>query len=43
VIYATRYQGRGVLVLASSNGRVRVPLPAVQGEIREPSWSPFPN
>ncbi len=43
VIYATRYQGRGVLVLASSNGRVRVPLPAVQGEIREPSWSPFLN
>lgn len=43
VIYATSYQGRGILMLASSNGRVRVPLPAVQGEIREPSWSPFLN
>ena len=43
VIYATSHQGRGVLVLASSNGRVRVPLPVAQGEIREPSWSPFLN
>nr|WP_221189716.1 Tol-Pal system beta propeller repeat protein TolB [Azomonas macrocytogenes] len=43
LIYATRQQGRGVLMLVSTNGRVRVPLPTVQGEIREPSWSPFPN
>ncbi len=43
LIYATRQQGRGVLMLASTNGRVRVPLPTVQGEIREPSWSPFLN
>ncbi len=43
LIYATQQQGRGVLVLASLNGRVRVPLPSVQGEIREPSWSPLPN
>lgn len=43
VIYATRQQGRGVLVLASTNGRVRLPIPTAQGEIREPSWSPFLN
>ncbi len=43
LIYATHQQGRGVLMLVSTNGRVRVPLPAVQGEIREPSWSPFLN
>ena len=43
VIYATRQQGRGVLVLASTNGRVRLPLPTAQGEVREPSWSPFLN
>ena len=27
VIYATRQQGRGVLMLVSINGRVRLPLP----------------
>jgi TolB protein len=43
VIYATRQQGRGVLMLVSINGRVRVPLPTAQGEVREPSWSPYLN
>ncbi len=43
VIYATRQQGRGVLILASTNGRVRTPIPTAQGEIREPSWSPYLN
>ena len=43
IIYATRQQGRGVLMLASTNGRVRLPLPTAQGEVREPSWSPFLN
>lgn len=43
IIYATRQQGRGVLMLASVNGRVRLPLPTAQGEVREPSWSPFLN
>ena len=43
LIYATRQQGRGVLILASTNGRVRLPLPTAQGEVREPSWSPFLN
>lgn len=43
VIYATRQQGRGVLMLASLNGRVRLPLPTAQGEVREPSWSPYLN
>ncbi len=43
VIYATRQQGRGVLMLASTNGRVRVPLPTAQGQVQEPSWSPYLN
>ena len=43
VIYATRHQGKGVLMLASINGRVRLPLPSIQGEVREPSWSPYLN
>lgn len=37
LIYATRQQGRGVLMLVSLNGRVRLPLPTAQGEVREPS------
>lgn len=43
LIYATRQQGRGALMLVSTNGRVRLPLPTAQGEVREPSWSPFLN
>ncbi|WP_324834457.1 Tol-Pal system beta propeller repeat protein TolB [Pseudomonas saxonica] len=43
VIYATRDQGRGVLMLVSINGRVRLPLPTAQGEVREPSWFPYLN
>ncbi|GAC1030593.1 Tol-Pal system beta propeller repeat protein TolB [Pseudomonas sp. No.21] len=43
LIYATRQQGRGVLMLVSTNGRVRLPIPTVQGDIREPSWSPYLN
>ncbi|MFV0455936.1 MAG: Tol-Pal system beta propeller repeat protein TolB [Pseudomonas sp.] len=43
LIYATRQQGRGVLMLVSINGRVRLPIPTAQGEVREPSWSPYLN
>ncbi|WP_277051772.1 Tol-Pal system beta propeller repeat protein TolB [Zestomonas thermotolerans] len=43
LIYATRQQGRGVLMLVSTNGRVRLPIPTVQGDVREPSWSPYLN
>ncbi|SDH96121.1 Tol-Pal system beta propeller repeat protein TolB [Pseudomonas panipatensis] len=43
LIYATRQQDRGVLMLVSINGRVRLPLPTAQGDVREPSWSPYLN
>jgi TolB protein len=43
LIYATRQQGRGVLMLVATNGRVRLPIPTAQGDVREPSWSPFLN
>lgn len=43
LIYATRQQDRGVLMLVSINGRVRIPLPTAQGDVREPSWSPYLN
>lgn len=41
VIYATRNQGQGVLMLSSINGRVHTQLPMNDGDLREPSWSPF--
>lgn len=41
VIYATRNQGQGVLMLSSINGRVHTQLPINDGDLREPSWSPF--
>lgn len=41
IIYATEYGGRGVLALVSTDGRIKVRLPAREGNVREPSWSPY--
>jgi TolB protein len=41
LIYATRDGGRGVLATVSADGRVRQRIPAVEGDVREPAWSPF--
>ncbi len=41
VIYATQYNGQSVLAATSIDGRVKFRLPAKQGEVREPAWSPF--
>ncbi|MFZ5723137.1 MAG: Tol-Pal system beta propeller repeat protein TolB [Pseudomonadota bacterium] len=41
VIYATQYKGQSVLAAVSIDGRVKFRLPARQGEVREPVWSPF--
>lgn len=41
IIYATHAGGRGVLGMISTDGRVRLILPAREGEVREPAWSPF--
>lgn len=43
VVYATNYQGKGVLAEASIDGKVKLLLPAGDGEVREPAWSPFLN
>ncbi|MBI4357502.1 MAG: Tol-Pal system beta propeller repeat protein TolB [Gammaproteobacteria bacterium] len=42
VLYATKEGGKGLLQAVSVDGRVRLRLPAREGEIREPAWSPFP-
>ncbi len=41
LIYATREGGRGVLATVSADGRVRQRIPAMEGDVREPAWSPF--
>ena len=41
VIYATRYQDKGMLGLVSLDGRVSQRLPPRDGDIQEPAWSPF--
>ena len=41
ILYATIFQGRGVLASVSSDGRVRQLLKLQEGDVREPAWSPF--
>jgi len=41
IMYATKFNGRGVLDAVSIDGRVKFRLPSSQGDVREPSWSPF--
>lgn len=41
LIYATRQQGRGVLMLVSTNGRARSAIPTQFSDLRVPSWSPY--
>jgi len=41
VVYATRKGRMGVLGIMSLDGRFKLRLPAVDGEVREPVWSPY--
>jgi TolB protein len=43
VVYATNYNGRGMLAEVSIDGRVKLLLPAGEGEVQEPAWSPYIN
>ena len=43
IMYATKFNGRGVLDAVSIDGRVKFRLPSSQGDVREPSWSPVLN
>jgi len=42
LIFATREGARGVLATVSANGRIKQRLSALEGDVREPAWSPFP-
>lgn len=41
VLYATEYGGRGVLAMVSTDGRIKLRLPARNGNVQEPAWSPY--
>jgi len=41
VIYASKAGNLGILNAVSIDGRVKFQLPSAQGDVREPSWSPF--
>ena len=41
LIYATREGTRGVLATVSANGRIKTRIPELDGDVREPAWSPF--
>ncbi len=38
VLYATEYGARGVLALVSTDGTIKLRLPASEGSVQEPAW-----
>lgn len=43
IIYATTSGSQGMLAQVSVDGRIRLLLPAREGSVQEPAWSPFVN
>ncbi|OGT40561.1 MAG: Tol-Pal system beta propeller repeat protein TolB [Gammaproteobacteria bacterium RIFCSPHIGHO2_12_FULL_38_14] len=43
VLYGSRFADRGVLGMVSMDGRVKLRLPAQEGSVQDPAWSPFLN
>lgn len=39
IVYATKYQNKGILSLVSLDGLVKVRLPDRDGDVQEPAWS----
>ncbi|MEE4660112.1 MAG: Tol-Pal system beta propeller repeat protein TolB, partial [Halieaceae bacterium] len=41
LLYATKFGERGILAAVSVDGGVQFRLPSKEGDVREPSWSPY--
>jgi TolB protein len=41
VLYATKHGGRGILAAVAVDGEAKFRLPAREGDVREPAWSPY--
>ena len=41
ILYATRSQDQGVLAIVSLDSRIKMKLPAREGDVQEPAWSPY--
>jgi TolB protein len=41
LIYATRDGQRGVLATVTIDGRIHQRISSLEGDVREPAWSPF--
>lgn len=41
VLYGTLYRGQSVLAMVATDGSVQIRLPARNGEVQDPAWSPF--
>ncbi|MES2603338.1 MAG: Tol-Pal system beta propeller repeat protein TolB [Pseudomonadota bacterium] len=41
IMYASKSGNRGILNAVSIDGRVKYQLPVMDGDVREPAWSPF--
>ncbi len=41
ILYATHYQGKGVLGMTSIDGGIKLRLPSRDGDVQEPAWSPY--
>jgi TolB protein len=41
ILYGTIYSGRSVLAMVASDGSVQLRLPARNGEVQDPAWSPY--
>ncbi len=41
IIYATRVQGRSVLMTTTLDGKIKARLPSQTADLREPVWGPY--
>ena len=41
ILYATHHNDKGVLAIVSIDGHVQMKLPSREGDVQEPTWSPY--